>query len=210
MSATREDPEKMPFSPASERNRGPIWAAMASRLPERGALLEIGSGTGQHAVYMAPRCPRLTWLPTDRESVLPGLQARLDREGSPNIRTARRLDVSSDDWPEERFEVGYSANTTHIMSWTEVEAMFAGLSRVLRFGAMFFLYGPFRVRGAHTSPGNEAFDLGLRREDPAMGLRDIVDLESLAQRNHFQLLEPVSLPANNLLLVFTREAGHEG
>ena len=197
----------LPFSPASERNREPILAAMAPRLAEAGRLLEIGAGTGQHAVFMASALRGWQWLPTDRAAVLDTLGQRLHAEATENVATARALDVLSDTWPEGPFDAAYSANTAHIMSWEAVCAMLAGVARVLRSGGRFFLYGPFNVGGQFTAPSNRTFDTSLRRRDPAMGLRDLEALESEAGRHQMILTEHVAMPANNALLVFDKENG---
>jgi SAM-dependent methyltransferase len=199
--------EELPFSPASERNRVPILEALEPRLSGPGRLLEIGSGTGQHAVYMAPRFPELEWLPTDRAEVLPGLRSRLALEGSDNLVAARALDVLSDSWPDGRFTAAFSANTSHIMHWNAVCAMLEGVADCLEPGAPFFLYGPFNINGGFTAPSNETFDRDLRRRDPGMGLRDLADLESQAGRHGMSLEERLPMPANNQLLVFRRNRG---
>lgn len=198
----------LPFSPASERNKAPILNTLRGRMPAAGRLLEIGAGSGQHAVFMAPEFPRLAWLPTDRGVELPGLQARLDAEGSANIRPALALDVLADEWPAGPFAAAFSANTAHIMGWDGVCATLAGLGRCLAPGAPYFLYGPFNVNGKFTAPSNAAFDADLRARDAAMGLRDVAALEAEAARHHIDLEERLEMPANNFLLVF-RKRGEE-
>ncbi len=195
----------LPFAPASERNREPILAALKPRLAFTGRLLEIGAGTGQHAVYMAAALPHIDWWPTDRSEALEGLGGRIAIEGPPNLRAPTALDVSSDPWPAGPFDVVYSANTAHIMSWQGVEAMAAGVGEVLRGGGPFFLYGPFNVAGNYTSAGNRAFDEELRGRDPSMGLRDVEALDSLFAHHHVHLQERLPMPANNQLLVFRRQ-----
>ena len=195
---------QLPFSPASERNKQPIFEALRPRLPETGRLIEIGAGTGQHAEFMAPQLPGIQWLATDREPELPGLGARLAAAG---LAPPRGLEVVAGTWPAGPFDAAYSANTTHIMHWPQVCAMFAGVGRCLRPGGSFFLYGPFNRGGEYTAPGNAAFDRQLRSRDPAMGLRDLGDIESLARGHHLLLVECLAMPANNLLLVFRRDAG---
>jgi len=192
----------LPWCAASQRNRVPILAALRPRLVRVGRLLEIGAGSGQHAVYLARAFPGLQWLPTDRREVLPGLQGRIDAEGPANLQPARALDVLLDPWPQGPFDAAYSANTAHIMPWPAVCATLAGLGRCLAPDAQFFLYGPFNVGGDYTAPSNRAFDVDLRARDPSMGLRDVDALETEAARHQLILEERVTMPANNLLLVF--------
>ena len=191
----------LPFAEASERNKGPILEALAPRLPRRGVVLEVGSGTGQHVVHFAPRFERLSWLPSERRENLPGLDARIRLEGCERILPAIELDVFGA-WPDRRFAAAYSANTAHILSWAGVGAMFEGVGSRLAERGCFFLYGPFNVDGDYTAASNRAFDLQLREQDPEMGLRDIQALDDLAQSRHMALEERVELPANNQLLVF--------
>jgi len=194
--------EPIPFSPASERNKGPILEVLDTVLPRAGVVLEIGSGTGQHVVYFASHLSHLQWQPADRAEYLPDLRRRLVMEGGANIRDAIELDVLKK-WPEEVFDAIYSANTAHIMSWPAVCAMFAGVAMHLVDGGVFCLYGPFNEGGRFTAPSNEAFDARLRREDPAMGLRDIEALETIAQGHHLELTRRFPMPANNQILLFT-------
>ncbi|KAA9131263.1 DUF938 domain-containing protein [Marinihelvus fidelis] len=194
----------LPFAPASERNRVPILDAVGPRLGAPARLLEIGAGTGQHAVYMAAALPHIDWWPTDRSDALPGLQARLDFEAPANVHAAQALDVLADPWPEGPFDIVYSANTAHIMPWAGVEAMAAGIDNVLASDGRFFLYGPFNIDGAYTSDGNRDFDRDLRRRDPNMGIRDVEALETLLGGYQMALTERLPMPANNQLLVFSR------
>ena len=191
------------FSAASERNKAPILDVLATVVPRSGVVLEIGSGTGQHVVHFARHLSNLEWQPADRAEYLPDLRRRLHEEGTPNIRDAIELDVL-EQWPEEVFHSVYSANTSHIMGWPVVCAMFAGVAAHLVAGGVFFLYGPFNVDGRFTAPSNEAFDARLRQEDPAMGLRDVGALETLAERHNLRLTQRHAMPANNMVLVFSR------
>lgn len=194
----------LPFAPASERNREPILDALRPRMPSRGRLLEIGAGTGQHAVYMAPAFPGIRWLATDRDDELPGLQARLDVEGEARLPRALALDVQFDDWPEGPFQAAYTANTLHIMSWAACQATLSGVGRILADEAPFFVYGPFKVGDRFTTESNRRFDRSLKARAAHMGLRDIAALESEAARHHLRLEERLEMPANNFLLVFRR------
>ena len=193
----------LPFSEACERNREPILQALGQVFPSRGQVLEIGSCTGQHLVFFAPSFPELSWQPTDQLEYLEGLSARIRLEGSPNILEAIELDVTKE-WPGQDYDVVYSSNTAHIMSWESVCAMFAGVGNCLLPGGVFCLYGPFNEGGQFTSASNQEFDCGLRARDPAQGIRDLEALESLAFGQQMKLQQQIRLPANNCLLVFRK------
>lgn len=201
----RQTPDALPFVAASDRNREPILARIRPRMPASGVVLEIGSGTGQHAVYMAPRLPAISWLPTEMQDRMPGLRRRLELQGSTNILPPLELEVSAGPWPEGPFAAAYAANIAHIMSWEQVLATVLGVSARIAINAPFFLYGPFKVDGRYTSPGNQAFDHSLRMQNPQSGLRDVEELEKAARLHHLRLDEVLSMPANNLLLVFRRQ-----
>jgi len=194
----------LPFSDASARNRAPIRNGLAPRLPPSGRVLEIGAGSGQHAVFLAAAFPQLQWLPTERADQLPGLQARLDAEGGPNILPARALDVTVGPWPRGPFEAAFTANTAHIMPWEAVCDMLDGVAARLAPGAAFFIYGAFNVGGEFTAPSNRQFDANLRAMDPAMGVRDVEALESRAGRRQMVLEECIPMPSHNFLLVFRK------
>ena len=183
-----------PFSEASERNRMPILAILKRVLRERKHVLEIGSGTGQHAAYFAPELPHLVWQASDVAENLPGIRQWLS-EPQPI-----ELDVDRP-WPRLEFDAVFSANTTHIMSWRQVEKMFAGIGGIATLRT-FCLYGPFNYGGKHTSESNARFDAMLRARDPASGLRDLDDINRLAKRAGLELQEDNAMPANNRLLVF--------
>lgn len=193
-----------PYSDACERNREPILEVLRQSFDAPGTVLEIGSGTGQHAVYFAQHLPHLTWLATDREENLPGIRLWFDEAALPNLRGPRPFNVLDTAWPVSDVNYVFSANTAHIMSWPEVEAMFAGVGRTLQPGGRFCLYGPFNRNGKFTSDSNRAFDAMLKARDPQMGLRDDRELEALAARCGLALAEEHSLPANNRLLVWAR------
>lgn len=191
----------LPFSPASERNKGPILEALERVLPRHGTVLEIGSGTGQHVVHFSARLPFLQWQPSDRAENLAGLRLRIHQEGGANILHPISLDVLID-WPEQEYAAIYSANTAHIMSWRAVCAMFEGVASHLVPTGVFCLYGPFNENGSFTAASNVAFHEQLRSENPEMGLRDICDLEKLAASQQLRLARRVAMPANNQILVF--------
>ena len=185
-----------PFSEASERNRAPILAVLKRVFADRRRVLEIGSGTGQHAAYFAPELPHLVWQASDVAENLPGI-----REWVPN---AIELDVDKE-WPQIEADAVFSANTCHIMSWPQVEKLFMEVGRLLPAGGLFALYGPFNYHGKHTSESNARFDAMLRARDPASGLRDFEAIDALARKAGMTLAEDNAMPANNRLIVWTRE-----
>jgi len=194
---------QLPFADASERNKRPILDVLRRILPAEGRILEIGSGTGQHVVFFAPRFPNLLWQPSDRRENLDGISRRIQEEGIKNLLPPIELDVL-EQWPEQVFDAVFSANTSHIMAWEGVCAMFAGLERHLAPGGVFILYGPFNQGGDYTAPSNEEFDHQLRARSPHMGLRDIEALESLAGIHQTRLVRKFEMPANNQVLVFLK------
>jgi cyclopropane fatty-acyl-phospholipid synthase-like methyltransferase len=192
---------ELPFAPACERNKQPIFEVLDRVLPAGGTILEIGSGTGQHVTWFAAGNTARAWQPSDRDEYLPGLQRRIEAEAGENVRAPIRLDVL-EFWPERKFDAVYSANTAHIMPWEAVCAMFAGVATHLQAGGLFCLYGPFNEGGKFTAPSNAAFDAQLRQQDPAMGIRDMQALETLANSQQLSLQARFQLPANNQILVF--------
>lgn len=200
-----------PFAPACERNREPILAVLRRHFGQRRQVLEIGSGTGQHAVHFAAAMPWLAWQCSDRAEHLPGIRAWLDEAALPNTPAPVELDVTQPRWPRSgrgdgRFDAAFSANTLHIMGWPQVEAMFAGLGRTLADDAVLAIYGPFNVGGDYTSASNRDFDAWLRARDPASGIRDLEAVDALARGIGFALAEDAALPANNRCLVWRRAA----
>lgn len=195
-------PDK-PYAPSCEKNREPILAVLRERLAERTALLEIGSGTGQHAVYFAPALPRLNWQTSDRAENLPGIRAWLVEAGLPNTPAPIELDVTGP-WPARRFDAVFTANTLHIMPWPAVESLFAALPGVMVEQAIFVAYGPFNYGGRYTSESNARFDASLKASAPHQGIRDFDDLDALARRAGMALAEDVAMPSNNRCLVWRR------
>lgn len=196
----------LPFSAASERNKAPILEALRGRLERHRNVLEIGSGTGQHAVHFTRELPHLEWQPTDRADCLPGLIARLELEGSANLRAPVALDVMQEVWPSFAVDAVFSANTLHIMSWPEVEAFFRGVGRILGRGGLLAVYGPFRYGGAFTTQSNAAFDLSLRCRDPSSGIRDFEAVNALAAAQGLELQADHAMPANNQLLTWVQNS----
>ena len=191
-----------PFSEACERNREPILKILKRVFADRRSVLEIGSGTGQHAAYFAPELPHLIWQASDIAENLPGIGQWVKEAGVPSLREPIALDVEQE-FPAVKVDAVFSANTCHIMSWPQVERMFAGVGRLLAPGGVFALYGPFNYHGKHTSGSNARFDAMLRSRDPASGLRDFEDICALAERAGLALAEDNAMPANNRLIVWS-------
>ena len=193
----------IPHSEAAERNKQPILRVLRQYLPAGAQVLEIGCGTGQHAEYFARNLAQVTWIPSDTPESLPLSQERFQKAQLPNlVLPARAIDVTRLHWPVGPVSAVFTANTLHIMSWDEVESLFFRVSRVLRRGGVFLTYGPFNEAGAFTSASNEAFDQSLRARKSSMGIRDIDDLQTLAQSCRLLLKTKHELPANNQILVW--------
>jgi len=197
----------LPFSSACERNKDPILAILRARFAGRRQVLEIGSGTGQHAVYFARALEHLTWYPTEQLDYLRDLAERITREGTGNVRPPTLLDVRQAVWPVRSVDAMFTANTLHIMSWPEVLSLFRGIGGVLAPGGILCIYGPFRYAGRYTSDSNREFDQMLQERDPGSGLRNLEDVTALAAQYGLHLDEDHDLPANNRLVVFLKEPG---
>jgi len=191
-------------SEACERNKDPILAVLASELAASRSVLEIGSGTGQHAVHFARHLPHLSWQPTELGGELGPLAERIRLEGPPNLNPPIALDVRAHPWPVERVDAVFSANTLHIMAWDAVEDFFRGVGAVLSAPGVLCVYGPFRYRDGYTSESNAQFDRFLRRRDPSSGIRDFEALERLAAAAGLALAADHVMPANNQTLVWRR------
>jgi SAM-dependent methyltransferase len=199
-------------SPAFHRNHEPIWSAVGPYLGTRaGDVLELGSGTGQHAAAFARRTPRLAWWPSDvNPAHLASIAAWRAHAGLANLRAPQRIDLGDRDWTwmgdgADRLTAMLCINVLHIAPWAVSQNLFAGAGRLLNAGGWLFLYGPFMRGGAHTAPSNERFDRSLRAENPDWGVRDIRDLAALARDAGLPLTQSVAMPANNQVLVFTRD-----
>ena len=191
-----------PFAPACERNKGPILTVLRRVFADAADVIEIGSGTGQHAVWFAAGLPHLVWRTSDLPCNHAGINAWIDAARVANVARPLALDVARRPWPIAGAGGAFSANTAHYMYWPEVEAMFGGVADALSPGARFALYGPFARDGHQTSPGNAAFDRLLRAHDPGFGVRDVRDLERLAADGAMTLEEDVAMPSNNRILVW--------
>ena len=208
------EPDGRLDAPAFHRNHQPIWAVLEKFLVGRaGDVLEAGSGTGQHVVYFARQSPDITWWPSDLSSAhLKSIAAWRAAAGLPNVRSPQRIDLSDPDWsiaasdgsaPGKLLAV-FCANVIHIAPWRVAEGLIAGAARHLREDGRLFLYGPFKRDGRHTAVSNAVFDTSLRAQDPEWGVRDVADVTSLAEGVGFTLAETFEMPANNLILMFTR------
>ncbi|MEK6349401.1 MAG: DUF938 domain-containing protein [Burkholderia sp.] len=194
-------------APAAERNREPILAVLREVLPAQGTVLEIASGSGQHAVHFAAALPHLAWQPTDPDpDALASIAAWAADAALPNLRAPRQLDVRADDWPLDAADAVVCINMIHIAPWEAACALIAGAARVLGDGGVLLLYGPYRRNGEHTAPSNAAFHAQLRRRDPAWGVRDLEAVTELAQAAGFEPERVVEMPANNLSVAFRRRA----
>ena len=192
-----------PFSEASERNRAPILGVLRRVFGDRTAVLEIGSGSGQHAAYFAPALPHLVWQPSDVAENLPGIRLWREEAQTPGLREPLELDVERP-FPAVEADAVFCANICHILSWPQVERLFAGIGALLPKSGVFALYGPFNYGGKPTSPSNAEFDAWLRGRDPKSGLRDFEAIDALARRHRLMLEEDNAMPANNRLLVFRK------
>ena len=200
---------ELPNAPSCERNREPILAVLQRFFTDRHDVLEIGSGTGQHAVFFAAAMPWLRWQCSDRAENLPGIRMWLEHASLPNTPKPVVLDVATGPWPRSqaadgRFDAAFSANTLHIMGWPQVEAFFAGLDSVLATEATLVVYGPFNYGGQYTSDSNREFDGWLKARDAQSAIRDFEAVDALAQRIGLRLIEDIAMPANNRCLVWRR------
>lgn len=194
-----------PYADSCDRNREPILEVLRKHFADRRRVLEIGSGTGQHAVYFAAALPHLTWQTSDLETNLPGIRMWLDDAALPTLPPPIALDVRGA-WPAQRFDAVFTANTLHIMSWPSVCRLFESLPGALADDAVLAAYGPFNYDGRFTSPSNATFDAWLRQRSPESGIREFADVDALARSVGLRLLEDRAMPANNRTLVWQRVA----
>ncbi len=194
-------------APAASRNREPIFEVLQRVLPRAGLVLEIGSGTGEHAVDYTGRLPGIIWQPTDpseeaRASVAAWRAHAGDLEQ--RVRPPLPLDARAERWLDESPAAVVAINVIHISPWEVCEGIVAGAARHLRADGLLYLYGPYRREGRHTAPSNEAFDRSLRARDPSWGVRDLEEVAALARARGLALDEIVEMPANNLSVIFRR------
>jgi len=190
-------------APATERNREPIAVVLRETLPERGTLLEIASGTGEHAVHFAGLFPQLLWQPTDPDpQALASIRAWRDEAGLENLLEPLRLDAAAETWPVASADAILCVNMVHISPWAATVGLMLGAGRLLGPGAPLLLYGPYRRATVPTAPSNEAFDESLRARDPEWGLRDLQAVEAEAAGRGLRLERVFEMPANNLTILF--------
>lgn len=203
----------LPFAPSAERNKDAILAALRPRLAQCRRVLEIGSGTGQHAVHMTAALPQLVWQCSELPGAIAGVAARLEAEGTERTPPPLALDVATPPWPlpaaeaPDAFDAIFTANTLHIMSFAHVGQFFARVGEVLAPGGLCCVYGPMKYGGAFTTRSNAEFDAQLRARDPLSGIRDFEALDELAQAQGLTLLDDLAMPANNQLLIWRRAGG---
>jgi cyclopropane fatty-acyl-phospholipid synthase-like methyltransferase len=193
-----------PYAESCDENRGPILSVIQPLLQDCSSVLEIGSGTGQHAVYFAEKMPHLVWHTSDCTEYLAGIRLWLDEAALDNLRAPIALDVARSEWPDGSFDAVFSANTAHIMHWPDVEAMFSGVGSVLTSGGRFLLYGPFNYNQRYTSESNAGFDAWLKSRDPGSGLRDFEALDALARDAGMRLERDHEMPVNNRMLYWVK------
>ncbi len=193
-------PAAKPFSQACENNRAPILAVIKPIFANARTVLEIGSGTGQHAVYFAEALSHLQWLTSDLDEHHAGIRAWIEEAALDNLHMPLSLDVTQQPWPALDVDAVFSANTTHIMSWVMVEALFAGVAELLPEDGDFVLYGPFNFGNRYTSDSNARFDRMLKMRDPDSGIRDFEALQRLAGEGRLSFVQDYEMPANNRIL----------
>ena len=193
-----------PFSESCVQNREPILAVLRELFADRSHVLEVGSGTGQHAVYFGAELPHLRWQTADVPQHHAGIQLWLAEAKLSNVLPPLPLDVNQTGWLSGRYDAVFSANTLHIMSWPEVEKFFAGVGEVLLAGGILAVYGPFNYDGRYTSESNARFDTWLKARDPASGVRDFEAVDALARAQGLLLRQDIAMPANNRTLVWSK------
>lgn len=196
----------IPFSAACERNKDPILEVLQPHLERITDVLEVGSGTAQHALHFATHCPNLRWQTSDQSQYLDGICAQLQNSGATNVLTPICLDVEQSDWGncDQRYQAIYSANTLHIMNRDQVAAFFAGLPKVTQSDSLLMLYGPFKYQAEFTSASNASFDQTLRSRGVGSAIRDFEWVDQLARAQGFELLVDHAMPANNQCLIWQR------
>ncbi len=192
------------FSQACENNKDPILSVLQRVFNSPCEVLEIGSGTGQHAVYFAEHLPHITWQPSDQVMQLPGINLWIKESKLGNIKDPLALDINQKPWPVSEIDAVFTANTLHIISWESVQVVIDSLGEVMRPGALFCCYGPFNVDGKYTSESNALFDIWLKEQHPLSAIRDLEAVTSLASDAGIKLLENIEMPANNKLLIWKK------
>jgi cyclopropane fatty-acyl-phospholipid synthase-like methyltransferase len=194
-----------PYSPACDRNKEPILEVMKNFIShEDRRLLEIGSGTGQHAVYFAPHFPFLEWYPSDLARNIAGMKLWFKESNAKNIQEPVKLEIGKQEFPKLKFDIIYTANTFHIMHWKECKTLMKMMGHRLREGSRVMIYGPFKYNGEFTSESNAKFDEQLKVHDPSSGIRSFEDVNNAMIKNGFELLLDHDMPANNRMLIYNR------
>ena len=194
-----------PYSASCENNREPIFSVLEKLLVNCRSVLEIGSGTGQHAVYFAEKLPLITWQCSDLAENHAGIMHWLDEAALSNTPAPLLLDVRSHDMSGLRFDAVFSANSIHIMGWDAVKSMIRGVGNILSENGLFILYGPFNYGNRYTSESNASFDEWLKQRDPESGIRNFEDVDRLANEARMTLLEDIAMPANNRILCWRKQ-----
>ena len=195
------------FAPAAERNRQPILDVLSRVLPRSGLVLEVASGTGQHASFFSEHLPSLQWQPSEASpEALHSIEHWVAEANRPNLLPPLRLDVQWESWPIAKADALLCINMIHIAPWETTDALFRGASELLQAESPLITYGPYRLHGTHTAPSNAAFDHSLRARNPSWGVRDIDELTELGARTGFVLRERIDMPANNMTLIWARRA----
>ena len=193
-----------PYSESCNQNRDPILDVLKHQLGVSKSVLEIGSGTGQHAVYFAKNLPHLVWHTSDCRPYLSGIQMWIEEANLDNVRIPIELDVNQPTWPDHDIDAIFTANSVHIMNGEEVVSLFAGVGENLNVGGLFIVYGPFNYNRCYTSESNARFDNWLKSRDPLSGIKDFEEIDQLAQKAAMQLVDDIEMPANNRLLIWRR------
>jgi len=204
LTQTSENNMQKPFAPSCDENRDVILQCIKNLFTEAESLLEIGSGTGQHAVYFAQHLSHLKWQPSDLSEQIEGMNLWFAEAALPQIQPPMVLDVADERWLKDSIAYVFTANTTHIMSWEKVQLMFAGIGRILKQGGLFAQYGPFNYAGKYTSESNARFDQWLKNRDPQSAIRNFEDVWLLAKENGLILHSDHEMPANNRILVWQK------
>jgi SAM-dependent methyltransferase len=205
MMAMLETSDSKLHHPHVARNREPILAVLKRLLPARALVLEIASGSGEHAAFFAKALPSVSWLPSDIDAkALASIAAFRAEAGVPNLLAPIRLDVTADSWPVKRINAVVCSNMVHISPWAASQGLMAGAARTLRPGGVLYLYGPYKIDGKHTAPSNQEFDAYLRQQNPEWGIRDLGEMRELGARHKLTLTETVPMPANNLSIILRR------
>lgn len=192
------------YAPATERNRQPILDVLRRILPATGRALEMGSGTGEHAVFFASELPGWTWMPSEGDAaMLSSIQAWINHTRVGNVEPPRCIDVQAAEWGVPKVDAIVCCNVIHYSPWATTPALLDGAARLLRPGGVLYLYGPYRRNGAHTAPSNEAFEQWLKQRDPEFGVRDLEAVQAEAAQRGLISGPVIEMPANNLSVIFS-------